>query len=283
MSNRIIISADFNCDLPRELLQENSISTIPFYIKVNNARFQESTEINSSMIRDYFENGNDKLTSTPASVAEYKEYFTGLINDSDVSVIHISVSSKMSSAYANAHVAAKDMKNVTVFDSGLFSSGIGLLVLQAVELVKNNKDIEYICKELKTIRNKISCSFALKTTQYAAQNNRVGPTVSYLLDLFKIKPIIKIKASELTVDGLGFSNSDACAVKYIQKTMLNRKNISDSILFIVFSGCSEEFKQFIYNEITKYAVWKKIYMQDVSATNFCNVGPESFGIMFYTK
>lgn len=284
MNNRnIIISADCTCDLPEEMLLEYSIRTIPFYIMVNDARFQESTEVTSEMLVDIFEKPENRISSAPASVEEYREYFLQQSDNGKNEIIHISVSSIFSKAFANAVEAAEDIKNVHILDSQLFSHGTGLLLMTASKLVKSGMSAEGIIEELTKARSKVSCSFALKTTQYAAKNNKVGATTSYLLDLFKVKPIIRINRNTLEVDGLCLSSVKSHARKYIRKTLKNDKKISDAVLFITTSGCSEEFKQFIFEEATKKIPWQKIYTIDVSATNFCNLGPESFGLMFRTK
>lgn len=284
MNNRnIIISADCTCDLPEEMLQEYSIRTIPFYIMVNDARYQEGSEVTSEMLVDIFEKPENRISSAPASVEEYREYFLKLSDNGRAEIIHISVSSTFSGAFANALEAAQDMKNVYVVDSQLFSHGTGMLLMATSKLVKSGISAEKIVEELIKLRSKISCSFALKTTQYAAKNNRVGATTSYLLDLFKVKPIIRINRNVLEVDGLCLSGVRSHARKYIRKTLKNSKKISDAVLFITTSGCSEEFKQYIYDEATKNIPWQKVYILDVSATNFCNLGPESFGLMFWTK
>ncbi len=283
MRNNIVISSDCACDLPESLLKQYSIRTIPFYIMINEARFQECTEIESRMIVECFENTEDKFSSAPASVEEYKSYFLENTKENDVQLIHISVSGKMSDAFRNASAAAENMENVYVMDSGLFSHGIGLFVLAAVKLVNDGATVEQVCTALPKLRDRISCSFALNTTQYAAKNDRVNQTVSYLLDLFRIKPILKVKKGVLKVDGICISNMKTYARKYVRKKLRNKEKICDDILFITISGCSEEFKKLICEEATKDIPWRSVYIQDVAATNLCNVGPGSFGIMFFKK
>ncbi len=283
MNSNIIISSDCACDLPENLLKQYNISTIPFYIMINEARFQECTEIESGMIVECFENTEDKFSSVPASEEEYRRYFLEKAADREVQLIHISVSEKMSSAYRNASVAAEDMDNVRVIDSGLFSHGIGLLVLAAVNLVNGGASVEQVCTALPKIRDRISCSFALNTTQYAAKNNRVNQTASYLLDLFRIKPVLKVRHGILKIDSVSVSNIKSYARKYVRKALKKKDKICDDILFITISGCTEEMKQLIKEEATRDIPWRRVYIQDVAATNLCNVGPESFGVMFFMK
>ncbi len=282
MNNKIIISTDCVSDLPEALIKKYSVKTVPCYITINGARFQDYSEINSVMLREYIGTDDDIVSSSAAPIDDYKKHFAKYANN-NVSLIHISVSSKLSKAHANAVSAAKDFKNVYVFDSGSFSHGVGLLVLTAADLAEHNNTAEIICEELRKLCGRVSCSYLLKTTRYASYNNRLSPTLSYFLDLLKIKPTVKMKNKEVKVIRVCFLSMVSCAKRYIKKTLANDKKISDDILFIAFSGCTEEFKQFVYNEATKRIKWKRVYMQDVSATNICNVGPESFGLMFFTK
>lgn len=281
MNNKIIISTDCICDLSEDLIKKYSIKTVPFYITINGARFQDYSEINSAMLREYI-GTDDIVSSSPASIDDYKKYFAKYANG-NVTLIHISVSSKLSKAYANAVSAAKDFKNIHIIDSGSFSHGVGLLVLTAADRVNNNATVESICEELRKLCSRVSCSCLLKTTRYASYNDRLSSTLSYFLDLLKIKPTVKMKNKEVKVTRVCFLSMTSCAKRYIRSTLKNDKKICDDILFIAFSGCTEEFKQFVYNEATKRIKWKRVYMQDVSATNICNVGPESFGLIFFTK
>lgn len=282
MNNKIVISTDCICDLSEDMIKKYSIKTVPCYITINGARFQDYSEINSTMLREYIGTDNDIVSSSAASIDDYRKHFAKYASN-NVSLIHISVSGKLSKAHANAVSAAKDFNNIHIIDSGSFSHGVGLLVLTAANLLNSNATVESICAELQKLCSRVSCSYLLKTTRYASYNNRLSPTLSYFLDLLKIKPTVKMKNKEIKVTRICVLNMMSCAKRYIKSTLNNDKKICDDILFVAFSGCTEEFKQFVYNEVTKRIKWKRIYMQDVSATNICNVGPESFGLMFFTK
>lgn len=283
MNNRIIISTDCTCDLPDELLEKYSIQIVPFYILMKDIRFQDYTEVTSTSLLEYVEQDNEKISSMPPSVEDYRAHFLKLAGEEKRTIIHASISSKLSDAYMNARDAAADMDNVFVINSGIISHGLGIFVLRAAELASRNAPSELILSELKKIQPRISTSFILKTTSYLANNNRLNTMRSNLLSLFKIKPILRIKNNEMTVDGAFIGSRTSYAKKYIRKVLKDKKNISDEILFIAVSGCSEEFQQIIIDEATKLIKWKKIYIHDVSATNFCNIGPGSIGVMFCTQ
>ena len=73
----------------------------------------------------------------------YKEFFSQYTNDG-YTVIHFSISSKSSSCNNNANMAANEMENVYVIDSLSLSSGQGIQILKAIDLMKEGKDIKPI-------------------------------------------------------------------------------------------------------------------------------------------
>lgn len=281
MNDKIIISTDCTCDLPESLLKKYSIEVIPFYISMNDVRFQDCVEVNSTALVEHLEIDTDTVSSAPATESDYKSYFEKLAQKG--TVIHISVSGKQSTAYDNAVLGAKGMDNVHVVDSFLVSLGLGLLVLAAADLAKRSATVEIILDQLRVIRTKISCSIILKSTQQIASNNRVSQIMSNLMTFFRIKPILKMKNGRMKISGACFGNRTAYAKKYIKKVLRRKKNISDDILFIAVSGCSEEFQELVYNEAADKVSWKQIFINDVSVSNLCNIGLGSIGMMFYTK
>lgn len=281
--NNVIISADCVCDLPKELISEKQIQIVPFYITINGFRFQDHTEINSTMIIDYFTEENTTVETTPATIDEYKAHFKKCIQDENTEILHISIAGKKSHAYANACSAARSLKNVYVFDSGSFSHGLALYVLSAAELARNGESVDSILEELRRLNSKTSSTFVLESTQYLANNKRISQSISFLLDLFRIKPAFKINNNTISVKNLYFTSISNAAKKHIKSALNKQKDISNKALYIAFSGCTAEFRQMVYAECQKYIDWKKIYIQDVSASSLCNIGPNSFGLSFFTK
>lgn len=282
MGNRVLVSADCVCDLPKDLVEKYSISIIPFYVKINGVRFQEGTEVDGRVIREKMKKNETKIVSMPASVEEYREYFSRISNGGEKTVLHISIAGKMSNAYDNAVKAAQDMPNIQVVNSELISLGMGLFALAAAKLAMDEKATpERIVGELEKIRKNINCSFVMRTTKYAADNDKLSQMLATLLDLFRIKPIIRIKNGVFKVRGFCVGGNRSYIRKYIRKTLRNRKNISQQVLTIVHSGGLEEFRDVITKEISTGMNWENVYVKDLSVASLCSIGLGSFGLTFY--
>lgn len=283
MVSDIVISADCTCDLPESLVEKYDIKVLPFYINYKGARFRDGDEVTSSSLVEYLEKHNEVISSSAPDREEYREYFRRISDNGEKQVIHISIAAKLSMANKNATDGSKGMDYVHIVDSGSASHGMGIFTLAAADFATRMNNVESIIKELKKVKGKINCSFILRSTFHLANNRRLNQFVSNMLIFFKIRPIIKIDNDELRVNGLYIGNRESYARKFVRSALRAKKNISEDILFISVSGCSDEIQQIVYDEATKIIPWKKIFVADVSSTCLCNIGAHSIGIMFCKK
>ena len=137
---KIVISTESTCDLSKELIEKNNIAIIPYSVILGDDVVSDNSDV-PAKIFEYVEK-TKKLPKTSAiNEQTYTEYFEGLLKDYDA-VVHIALSSGLSCSCSNAEKAAANLKNVYVIDSKSLSTGIGLLVLYAKELVDKNETPE---------------------------------------------------------------------------------------------------------------------------------------------
>ena len=130
----IKITCDSTCDLTRELYDRNHVEVISMGINLGENFLRDGVNITSEELFSFVE-AHDELPKTSAlSIGEYEDVFRGY-TDQGYQVIHISLSSELSSSYQNACLAAQEVGNVYIVDSRNLSSGSGHLVLQASDMV----------------------------------------------------------------------------------------------------------------------------------------------------
>ncbi len=109
---KIVISAESTIDLPQEMLDKFDIHTTPFTINFNDKLVEDHFGVSKEIFE--FVDKTKKLPKTSAvSPDQFQTHFENLKKDYDA-IIHISLSSLISSAYNNACLVAKDMENVFV-------------------------------------------------------------------------------------------------------------------------------------------------------------------------
>ena len=57
---KICITTDCVCDLPDEMLRDNDIDIVYFYIDTDTGRFRDRSEITAQNIFEYLKNGGKK-------------------------------------------------------------------------------------------------------------------------------------------------------------------------------------------------------------------------------
>ncbi|MBQ6922194.1 MAG: DegV family protein, partial [Clostridia bacterium] len=121
---KIAISVESTHDLSKELLDKYDIKVIPYQITLNDMTFKDGTYTTEEMFAFV-----DKYGVLPKTTAlnefEYTEFFESLKKDYDA-VVHICLSSGITSSCGNAERAGAALKNVYVVDSLALSTGIGL-------------------------------------------------------------------------------------------------------------------------------------------------------------
>lgn len=282
--NKVLVSTDCVSDLTKELQEKYEIPVMYYYVRTEEARFQDTNEMTSDDLIEYIELDGKKAYSGCASAEEYKEYFENLKNRTGCSVIiHICMAKDVSDAFDTAGDAAKSVGQVYVVDSGHLSGGMGIMVLAAADMARRGASCEIILKELERMKRKISSSFIVDSTDYLYRNGRINKNVAALCKALSLHPILKLKDSKMMPAGICMGNQKRLARVYIRWALRKKEKIVPDIVFLITAGCSYEFQQFLKKEIEKRVKWKKIIVNTASATISCNCGSGAFGVLFLTR
>jgi fatty acid-binding protein DegV len=122
---KIAISAETTHDLPKELVEAFDIKSIPYEI-VLGSRVVKDGEISINELFSFVETNKTLPHTTAINEFVYAEYFEELLKEYDA-VVHITLSSGLTSSVGNAMRAAENFSNVFIVDSYTLSTGIGLL------------------------------------------------------------------------------------------------------------------------------------------------------------
>ncbi len=280
---RIKITTDCVCDLPKELLDKSNVSQIPFYIITEEGRFCDMTEITSDNILEYIGSGH-QAHSIASSPEEYRTFFMQQLETYD-SVLHITITSGTSLAYRYASEAAEGCDGrVIVFDSLHLSTGLGLMVLKAAQLLDEGKTTEEIVSYLTDMRSRVSTSFMAYSADYLYRSGKVRKSVADLCRMFGVHPILVIgKNGRVKPGGIMLGKYEKVARRYIRKKLGKRNDIDNRYIFVTYAGCNTKMVSMLKTEVEKYNIAERVIVTKASATVSSNCGPNAFGVLFTTK
>lgn len=279
---KIKITADSTCDLSEELLKKWDIALMPMHILMGEDSYLDGVTVHPADVFAYVNRGGKMPKSAAANLVEYTEFFAPFAKEYDA-VIHISVSSKLSSCFQNARLAAGEFENVCVVDSQNICTGQGYLVLQAAKWAADGLLPRNITMRLQNLAKRVQLSFVLNQLDYMAKSGRCSGVLAFGANILGIKPSLAIIDGELKVVRKYRGSLPICVGKYITDLLDGRDDIDNSMVFISSCqpkpGCMEAIKA----GLRKYGKFENIIETDIGTTIGGYSGPGTIGIVFAKK
>ena len=283
---RLGISTDCICDLPDEYLRANGVDIMHFYIHTPTGRFKDGVEITSANILEYLESGEKLLKSNIPAAEEYKVFFEKILQRYD-HVIHITTSDKAGESFPHAQeslpMLGEDGKRVTLINSKQLSTGLGHLVLKAVEMRDQGKSVEEIVAVCEEMRERISSSFIVPDADYLYHMGRVSKGVRNLSKFFRLHPVLFMKDGKITVKSFQMGNYEKSVLRYVRSEFKQAERIDRRQLFITHAGSPAKIIRQIMAEAEILCPFEKVTVTIASSAISSNCGPQTVGVLFVCK
>jgi DegV family protein with EDD domain len=280
---RVKILSDSVCDLSKEQLEKYNIDLVPMPIIKDDVTYKDGVDITPEDIFEYVESGRGICHTSAINVADYQEVYSRFAGAYDA-VIHITISSGISSCYQNAVLAAADFKNVYVVDSQNLSTGCGHLVLDAAIMAEQDKPAEEIVKQLEALRSKVEASFVIDTLLYLWKGGRCSGVAALGANVLKLKPCIEVKNGKMDVGKKYRGNFDKVIIQYVTDRLKDRDDIDYRRIFVTHpSGVPRDVCENVIRTVKSLGPFEEVVETLAGGTISCHCGPVCLGVLFYRK
>ena len=275
---KIAISAESTIDMPKELLDQFDIHTVPFTILLgDNARLDG--EIKPQEIFDYVYETKVLPKTSAVNEFQFEEHFKKLLENYDA-IIHFSISKTMSSAYDNACRVAKELKNVYVVDSMSLSTGIALQAIYAKKLADKDYNVEEIVEKVKKRIPYDQASFILSRLDYLYKGGRCSALALIGANILRLRPQIIVKNGKMEPHKKFRGNYSTNVIKYVDATLEEFNNPDKENIFITYSSASKETVDEVH-KILEEKGFKNIYVTTAGGTVSSHCGEHCLGILYF--
>lgn len=280
MSIRIVI--DSTSDVTDELIKKHNLKMVPLTVNFENESFLDKIELSSSEFFEKLTKSEKLPTTSQVSPGAFVEAFSEILLEGD-QVLGIFLASEFSGTYDSARIA-KDMignDNIHIMDTKSVCLGSFALILEAIELVEQNKTIEEIVDELEKLKEKIVAIAGLDTLKYLEKGGRLSKGQAVVGSILNIKPILEIKEGKLAViDKVRGKNK---TIKWMDEWIeKNNFDLSDKTVLLFYAQNYDQLKILRETIEEKYKI-KNIIEQEVGAVIGTHAGPGVLGIGFLNK
>lgn len=274
---KIAISMESTCDLPQELIKKYNFETTPYSVILGDEVVEDNAEL-PARIFEYVEKTKVLPKTSAINEIQYKEYFEGLLKKYD-EVIHLTLSSGLTSSVAHAKAVAEDMKNIHVIDSLSLSTGIALLGIYAKELVDAGASVDEIIEKVTARIPHVQASFVVERLDYLYKGGRCNSLAYFGANLLKIRPQIVVTEGKMKSAKKYRGKMPKVIESYCEDT-LNEFNTPDKKLaFVTYTTATEEMIEPAKKALTN-AGFETIIETQAGGTITSHCGEHVLGILY---
>lgn len=282
MSRNVIISGDSTCDLSPELIERYGVKLLPLTVNLGGVQYSDGVDIDPEMIyRHYEQTGELPKTSSP-NIAMLEDFFAKhTANGSEM--VFFTISSEMSSTYNNARLAAARFENVHVVDTKNLSTGGGLLVVTAGEMVKQGMGAGEIAEACRALTDKVDASFVVDDLEFLHKGGRCSAVAAFGANLLRLKPCIVVQNGKMGVAKKYRGKFLSVLQTYIADRIGDGSDIDLERVFITHAGCDEEIYQQCVEQVKALSIFKEVLVTRAGCTVSSHCGRNTLGVLFIRK
>ena len=275
---KIAVSVESTNDLSKELLEKYDIKVIAYTITLGDMTFKDGEHTTAEMF-EYVDKYNTLPKTTALNEYEYTEFFTQLRKDYEA-VVHICLSSGITSSCGNAERASKNVDNVFVVDSKSLSTGIGLLAMYARELAEEGLSAAEIAEKAQARAEKLQVSFVLERLDYLYKGGRCSSLQLLGANLLKIRPRIILKDGTMISDKKFRGGMGGVVAKYCAETLKDFNTPDLKRAFITYTTATPEMVEAARKALSATG-FKEIYETRAGGTIASHCGANTLGILYF--
>lgn len=280
---KIKITSDSTCDLGEELTARYGVGIAPLTVILGDKSYKDG-EIAPKDIFDYVAQSGNLPKTAASSVSEYTDYFAEQLKESDA-VIHFNISSLASSCYNAASKAAENFGGkVKVIDSRALSTGQGLLVLKACDLVAEGKSAEEVECEINSLRQKVNTSFVPDSLEYLHKGGRCSLAALIGAKVLKLHPMIcENEDGQLVAKKKYMGSMERCVRSYITDLKAQYTAYDKTRAFITHSNADEEVVAVARQLVKEYFEFDEVLETVAGSIVTSHCGRNTLGVLFIAK
>lgn len=292
---KYIILADITCDLSEEL---RSFCGMEDYVRGHLhigsgdrgrdiVTTLDWTEISCEEFYKALSSKNTKISTAPPNVEEYATLFANYVKDG-YKVLSMSISSKISSTYDFACVAAERVRSenpgaeIYCFDSFRMSGAFALLTFYAHLLKKEGKSFEEVIAWLEASKRCVHQMGPIDDLIFVARRGRMTMGKAVMGSFAGVKPMGDCNSEgyvTVLTKAKGIRKALDLTVKYVRETAVDVENR----YAIVHHTDREQYALLLKQMLEEQMKFKKVFLAGSYPGSATNIGPGMIGVYYFGR
>lgn len=278
--SKVAIITDSNSGITQKQAKELGVFVLPMPFMINEKEYFEDITLTQEEFYKRLKEDGDISTSQP-SIDAVLNLWEEVFKEYD-EIVHIPMSSGLSSSYETASVLARDYEEkVQVVNNQRISVTQRQSVLDAKEMADAGKSAAEIKEYLEKTKYDSSIYIMLDTLKYLKKGGRITPAAAALGTILRLKPVLQIQGEKLDAFAKARTVNQAKTIMIdaIKKDIEERFGGDHTKMHLEIAHtenweAAEEFKKEILNAFPGH----DIYIDCLSLSVSCHIGPGALAI-----
>ncbi|MBQ3528655.1 MAG: DegV family protein [Clostridia bacterium] len=282
MSEKVLLVSDSTTDLNSELIERYGIKILPLGVTLGEELYSDGVDIDPDRIYEYYEKNGELPKTSAVNMADFADAFEEYTKEG-YSVVCFTISAEMSSTYHNACLAAEDFENVHVVDTRNLSTGGGLILAAAGDMVKEGKSAFEIAEACRALTGKVDASFVVDDLEFLHKGGRCSAVAAFGANLLQLKPCITVRGGKMGVGKKYRGKFAQVLAKYVAEQLGDASDIELDRIFVTHAGCDEEIYMSCVEQVKSIAPFKEVCITRAGCTISSHCGRNTLGVLFIRK
>lgn len=278
----IRLVTDSTCDLSVELKERCNLVVIPLCIVMDDNSYFDMVDVTPDDIFIWADKNKITPKTAAASIETAIEILKPMVENGD-DIIYIGISEQMSTTCNVIRLAAAELEydRVFVVDSMNLSTGIGLQLLRAADLIEQGKTAEEIVLLIEGAREKVRSSFVVDTLTYLARGGRCTAVTALLANTLQLKPRIEVRSGKMGVGQKYRGNYKKVIMKYAQEMTDDLLKSDPKRVFVTYSKMDPEICNMVADYVRSLNYFEEVLLTQAGGVISSHCGPNTLGILYY--
>lgn len=277
------IVSDSTCDLSPELIKKHGIAIVPLYVIFEGKAYKDGINITTEELYKKVEELNTLPKTSAPSPMDFQKVFRKHIENGE-DIIYIGLSSKISSTLQNARLAAQEFPEgrIEIVDSENLSTGIGLLVMKAVDYAEEGLSASEIAARVRELVPRVRTRFIINTLDYLYKGGRCTALESFIGNLLSIKPVVSVRDGRMILEEKIRGKREKARSNMLENALADKENMMMERIFVTHSMDLEE-AELLRESLQKEISGSEIIITDAGCVISSHCGPKTVGILYIKR
>lgn len=283
---KIKISTDSTADIPQRYCDGLGISVLPLTLLYEGKEYRDGIDMTPQDLYRIL----DECTTLPVSAQVASHLYTELFEETwkagYTDLIHTAINAKGSGTYQAGcisrdlfyedHPEAKDAFHIHIMDSGTYSMGYGIPVIEAAQMARDGASVEAVTAYIRDWVSSARPLFVPLNLKCVKKSGRISPAAAFLGDAIGLKPLITFEDGEAKI--IGKARGEQKALSALVETCLQERKPGSS--YAIVYGSNEEAYELVKAACAARMDQPPMTDYHVGCVIGINTGPNMVGLIY---